>query len=457
MARQGQRDDPRGAIKARAVQARFPFLAANLVDAVTGRRVEWPNVQPGVLVNAAGIKVGIIGVMTVDALRATLPANVVGLRVTPLVPAIVEEASKLRAGGANLVIVAAHAGGRCTRFDPPTDLSTCDAGSEIFQVAASLPPGLVDVIAAGHTHEAVAHEVEGIAIVQGLPRGQSFGRVDVAFDRTSNRIAGSRLFAPREVCAVQDPASGNCNPPAGSAAPLPPARYEHHVVNPDSAVAHAMEPVLQRVRALQATPLGVRLDTPIRREGDLESPLGNLFADALRESVAGADVAVNNNAAGGLRADLPEGPLTFGRLYDVFPFDNRLLRFTLTGAELRRVFVEEIRRGRRGALGISGVRLRATCPGDTLSVDLLRTSGVPIDDAERLVVVAMDSLASGVVFAPVRPPGGFSVPEDAPVLREVVEDWFRRRAGHLTSRQFIDPDDRRWEYPDTLPLRCASR
>ena len=38
-ARQTREGDPRGAIKARAAQARFPFLAANLLDAATDRPV----------------------------------------------------------------------------------------------------------------------------------------------------------------------------------------------------------------------------------------------------------------------------------------------------------------------------------------------------------------------------------------------------------------------------------
>ena len=109
-----------------------------------------------------------------------------------------------------------------------------------------------------------------------------------------------------------------------------------------------MAPALQRVHALQATPLGVSLDAPIPRAGDVGSPLGNLFAEALRDAVPGADVAAVNNAARGLRADLPEGPLTFGRLYDVFPFDNRIARITLSGAELGRWVADEIRQGRRG-------------------------------------------------------------------------------------------------------------
>ena len=36
-------DDPRGALKARAAEAQFPFLAANLVDAATGALPAWPQ------------------------------------------------------------------------------------------------------------------------------------------------------------------------------------------------------------------------------------------------------------------------------------------------------------------------------------------------------------------------------------------------------------------------------
>ena len=54
-------DDPRGALKARAAEAAFPFLAANLIDTTTGQTVAWRNVQPTTIVRAAGISVGIIG------------------------------------------------------------------------------------------------------------------------------------------------------------------------------------------------------------------------------------------------------------------------------------------------------------------------------------------------------------------------------------------------------------
>ena len=56
-------DDARGALKQRALEAEFPFLAANLIDDATGLPVDWKNVSPSTLVNVQGVTIGIIGVL----------------------------------------------------------------------------------------------------------------------------------------------------------------------------------------------------------------------------------------------------------------------------------------------------------------------------------------------------------------------------------------------------------
>jgi 2',3'-cyclic-nucleotide 2'-phosphodiesterase (5'-nucleotidase family) len=401
--------DLRGAIKARAAEARFPFLAANLIDEASGRVVEWPNVHRSVLIDAAGVKVGIIGVITIDALRSTIAANVQGLRIAPLAPAIVSEATKLRAEGAAVVIVAAHAGGRCTAFADPSDLSSCDQESEIFRVAHDLPRGLVDVIAAGHTHAGIAHRVNGIAIIEPFQRGQAFGRIDMTLDRATKAVRRAEIFAPRMLSA---PAAGET------------LNYEGRPVAADASVARAMQPALDRVRRLQATPLGVTLPAAIVRGGDAGSPLGNIFADALRHAVPGADVAVINTATRGLWADLPAGALTFGALYDVFPFDNRVARITLTGSELARWVEGELTERRGTGLGISGLDVRATCTREGVHAALLR-GGTAVGDSDRLLVVTIGGpTLSGNIAT--RDPLGGGPPENSTVVREAVEDWLRR-------------------------------
>ena len=94
----------------RARAFRFSRPTSSTTPRAARRLAERP---PSVLVEAAGVKVGIVGVMSIDALRATLPVNVQGLRVTPLAAAVATEAAKLRAAGARVVIVGAHAGGAC--------------------------------------------------------------------------------------------------------------------------------------------------------------------------------------------------------------------------------------------------------------------------------------------------------------------------------------------------------
>jgi 5'-nucleotidase len=453
-ARQDPGADPQGAIKARAAQAKFPFLAANLLDERTGVRVDWPNVHASTMVDAAGLKVGIIGVMTFGALRATLPLNVRGLRMAPLGRTVATEAARLRASGAQVVLLSAHAGGSCERFDDPANLSSCDPNSEIFDLARELPPGLVNAIVAGHTHAGLAHFVNGIPVVQSYSTGRWFGRIDLTVESATGRIVASHPYPPREICAVQDPRTLSCADPAAGGR-LPRAEYEARPVLEDRAVLRAMEPALARVRELQATPLNVVLDSTLSRTGDPESPLGNMFADALREE-GNADVALNNNSLGGLRADLPTGPLTFGQLYDTFPFDNRLARANISGGALEQGIANALRRGRRGAFGISGARVRVSCSEDGVRVQLFRPSGQPIGATESLVVVAMDSLLGGQMFAPAIPPGSVHVPPDAPIVREVVEDWLRDRGGHLRAEQFAGVTSRRLEF-ETSTAPCLAQ
>ena len=442
--------DHRGALKARAEQAHYPFLAANLVDERTGQLVDWPNVYPSVMVEAGGVAVGIIGVMTYDGLSKTLAANVQGLRLEPLEPTITAEASRLRRDGADVVIVTAHAGGRCERFDVPDDLESCDDTSEIFRVARELPRGLVDAIVAGHTHAGLAHTVAGIPIIEAYSAGRAFGRVDLTFDRRTGRVSNARLFAPQPVCAFVNSLTGECATRPGAPASRQ-ATYEGREVEAAEEITAAMEPALERVRLLRQTPLGVMLDTELSRAQDQpESALGNLFADALRAAIPEATVALSMGARrGGLRADLPAGPLTLGAVYDAFPFDNRVVSLQLTGEQLRQALQADVSRsGRRSTLAVSGMEVRVGCAGGEPRIELYHSTGEPIGPNEALVVattdfiVARSALVSGLARVEAT-----ELP-DAPLVREAVARWLSVRGGRMHNLEFFVPDRQRWQYRD---------
>ncbi len=456
VAPRGSSSDLRGALKARAAEAKFPFLAANLIDTVTGRPVNWPNVRPSVVVDVAGVQVGLIGVMTLRALSATIATATGGLRVNPLAATLLAEAQSLRRNGADFVVALAHAGGRCTRFDDPKDLSSCDlSSSEIAAVLRQLPSGTIELVASGHTHAGMAHEIDGTIVMQAFSKGTAFSRADLTVDRRTKKVVEKRVFPPRDVCARVYEGTRRCDAQAAGNRALVPAEYEGRPVSADSAIARVIAPAVERVKAHAGESLGVVLETPIRAALiGTESPLGNLFTDAMLSAIPDVDIAINNTR-GGLRADLARGPLTYGRLYETFPFDNRLVRLELSGAELRRVFELQLREG-RALPGIAGVRVAASCRNSRLAIAMTRTSGRTVRDDDRLVVVTHSFLATGGdrLLTPVMPPGGFPLDDDLPLVRDVVADWLEDRGGRLRENQLINTAQPRWRYSGTLPLVC---
>lgn len=422
-------DDPRGALKARAAEAHFPFLSANIIESSTGLPVSWPNVKPSMTVDAAGMKVGIIGIATAETLSVTMRANTIGLSISPLSTTIAREATRLRSAGARVIIVTAHAGGSCTKFDRPTDLSSCGADDEIVKVARELPAGLVDVIVAGHVHQAMAHEVAGVDIVESYSGGRAFGRVDLTVDKGSGNVIGRHVFPPHDL--------------------VPNENYEGAAVLPDTAIESLLAPAVAEAATLKAMPLGVVLDTAITRRPPLESALGNLFADLMHAAVPSSDGALSNS--GGVRADLPAGPLTYGRFYEALPFDNRLNTVVLTGAQLKQVFAKNFGQSFGGIL-VSGFRVRGQCDAGQLHVTIARDSGMPIRDDERLTIAVQDFVATG--GGDILP--GNLAPTDLGVLaREAMVEQLKKRGGRLSASQLFDPKRPRIVYPGPRPVHCA--
>jgi 5'-nucleotidase len=432
-------DDPRGALKARAAEAHFPFLAANIVAAATHAPPAWANVRPSAVVEKAGIRVGIVGATTVGTPRTTLAANFAGLAVTAIAPAVTSAARALRGAGAEVVVLTAHAGGACKRVDDPADLSSCESDSEIFTAARAMGAGTVDAVVAGHTHDGVAQRVAGTPIVESYAEGRAFGRIDLSVDRASHRVLDVHVFPPHRICAGE-----SCDGES----------YEGAPVAEDPAVAAAIAPALEAARTRRDEKLGVAVTKPVVRARTEESALGNLFADLMRAARPDADVSLTNG--GGLRADLAAGPLTYGRLYDAAPFDNRFATIVVTGAELERLVAANLGRS-NGIVSLSGVVAVARCESGRLVVALRRPDGRPVTPAEKLTLVTSDFLATGgdglfpeALQRAARLDGG-------PPIREWMAARLRARKGTLAgdAPALFDPTHPRLTYPAPRPVRCG--
>ena len=424
-------DDPRGALKQRAREARFPLLAANLVDDATGRPVAWDNVRSSTIVDVGGVRVGVVGVTTKNSLRTTIAANTAGLSVAPLAAAITREAAALRSDGAALVIVVAHAGGRCQADAAPR----CDLGGELANVANALQPGSVDHIFGGHVDTAMAEEINGISVSMNRGKAQSFGRVDFRIDRTTGQVIGRSTFPPQ------------ANPT------LRPATYEGLALADATDVSSIAEQAAALATELENEPIGVELAGPFPLTRDMNSALFNLVTTALFDSFD-VDVAMHN-VRGGLRAGLPAGPLTFGDLYEMFPFDNFVTILDVSGAELRRVIAGEAKRSRR--VGFAGMRVFVECVDERMSVRMLRPDGREIGDDDQLALLVNDYMALGgdAILVPITPPGGFALRYELPRTRDAIVDWLRARGGELDPADWRSDDAPTWSPADRIPPGCA--
>jgi 2',3'-cyclic-nucleotide 2'-phosphodiesterase (5'-nucleotidase family) len=176
--------------------------------------------------------------------------------------------------------------------------------------------------------------------------------------------------------------------------------------------------------------------------------------DAMLDS-SDADVAIYN-VTGGIRGILPQGELTFGSLFDVLPFDNRLVVLEITGGELRQVIAHQVNNYRRRA-GFSGMQVFVDCDDGHMSVTMSLPNGRDIQDGDSVSVVVNDFLALGGddIVTPVMPDGGFLITDDLAMLRDAVGAWLSSRGGRLRAIQFEDLDNPRWNLPDPLPATCS--
>lgn len=123
-----------------------------------------------------------------------------------------------------------------------------------------------------------------------------------------------------------------------------------------------------------------------------ESPLMNFAADALMEmaqrySGEKVDIALTN--IGGLRSDLNAGMITFGDVYNVFNFDNRLTLLTLNGEQLMQL-CNEI--AAAGGQAISGMKMTITKERKLVDATV---GGKAIEPQATYRIATLDYLAQG--------------------------------------------------------------
>lgn len=284
----------------RIYQADFPVLAANIFHKGT----DIPFALPCVILRRGKIRIGIIGILGRHAALETINKQL----VTPLefrdqIAVLQEWVPKIRPY-VDILILLAHEGkagmqSANAEGDPQRKLT------KDIQVASTVPG--IDVLITGHAHRGVETPIvvpeTGTLLVSTYGLSTRLGRLLLTLDPETHKIISHK--------GVLIPVLANR-------------------IAPDKEAETRIERWEHKVQAFTDEVIGTT-DMALLRDYYREFSVGDLVADAYRKA-AGTEISMTN--AGGLRADIPQGPITVGQILAVYPFENPVLRMSVTGKQL---------------------------------------------------------------------------------------------------------------------------
>lgn len=360
-------------------RARFPFLSANIFGKGTDRHPPWA--RPYVILEKEGVRVGVIGVTTLSTPYTTHPDSVADLDFRSISEALDRYIPRVRAAGAHFVVALIHAGGFCRDGEPPG--IRC-AGEAIDGLEGT--KSRFDYAITGHTHSRISDTLRGAPVVQSYANLSAIGR-----GRLVRHPSGEVVSELIEIATLYPDAAGD---QAGGVAAL-------------------VERYAEEAREVAERPIATLAD-PLEEAYRGASTLGRIIADAQRRA-AGAEIAFMNN--GGIRAALPAGPVSYGEVFRVHPFQNTLIRLTLSGRLLLAALESSL--DEEGiASNISGLKVEYDA-----------------EAAERRVLCAR--LADG---RPVRPDSTYSVVVNSFMAAGGAGYWMFKEADAAEQTGIVDVD-----------------
>ncbi len=451
-------------------EAKYPYVASNIYEHKTKKRIRWKNVFPSRVIEVDGIRFGVIGFSTTQTPSTTRYEYVKHLDfVDPLKP-VTEEARILRQKKVNAILVTAHAGSVCDdkkglrewqMWSEASDQGSCDADQEIAQLASGLKSNAIDGIVSGHTHQIIHHFLNHLPVVQDEAYNQYMNVIYYTFNRKTGKLLSdrTRIEGVIPVCTEFFEGTHHCDVrrlPAGASPKSVPAVFHGVTVKPDPEIEAWLHPIREGTEKYRKEVLAVS-ELPLTHYRDKEGAFGNLIADVLREK-GHSDFALVNS--GGIRTSLDAGPITFDGLFRALPFDNILNVIQLSGAQVKLLF-RIATAGSHGIIGSSGVRLTLvpydqevkrtdlnhdgkleSWEGDRL-IKLETSDGREIEDDQRYTVATFDFLVNGgddLHWFMSQIPSRFISREYSGFCRDLISDYLKAaKVINTQEHPLVDP------------------
>ncbi len=321
--------------------AKFPVFCANLVKDGQLFTKEGYHIY-----NVDGLKVGVIGLTYHQMVGMASKNNLDGFYSLDPIPVVKDCVSKIDSL-TDLIIVLSHLG--------------IENDRELAQNVKG-----IDLIVGGHSHTRIEtpEVVNGVVIVQTGSNCRNLGRVDMT-------VAGDTIMMFR-----------------GKLIPM----YSKDI-KPNPEITKMVSEFKAEVDKDYNIKIAQLNDT-WKSEYRSESNVGDWLSEALRQKMQ-TDVAFINS--GGIRKDIEAGPVTKMDIKEMLPFDNKVVTFECTGADLIRTAEKNIgaeKGGSQGSLQISGLCYTWKEENDQPKVVDVMIGGKAIDPNGKYTVATIDYVAT---------------------------------------------------------------
>jgi 2',3'-cyclic-nucleotide 2'-phosphodiesterase (5'-nucleotidase family) len=351
-------------------ESKIPVLAANLLlnppPAVSKETVEsMALVQPFVIREFEGIKVGIVGLTTPGIPSWSRPHLIPGITIEDSISCLKRVLPKMKAAGCQILILTTHQGYR---------ENGDDHGNQIEAITRNFPE--LDIIIGGHSHRFFEGRHLGRTLyAQAAYWGTYLGRVDLVFDTEQNQIKSK---TPSAI-------------PMNSSIPV------------NETLTQALKTELENTEKT----LNVKIGESVENINSLTGPKKetsafNLICLSISEKLKALHDPVDAVIHGTLnrRAMIHPGPITMKNVFEMIPYENTIGAVTLTVKQLKEILEENANAYQsdrfRGIWGMT-MHIKPSAPEGQQLTFLGDRQELSMDDDTKTIRVAFNSydLASG--------------------------------------------------------------
>ena len=359
--------------------AKFPILSCNIVKKGTDELVDY--VQPYIIIEKMGVRIGIIGLTTTDTALMSFPENIKNVDFLPAKKALEKYIKIVQAEGVDLIFAVGHMGlpyspepvYKSRYIDKPETPVERYWGYDAQELAHEVEG--VDVFFSGHIHKGFAEAWEDpvthTMIFQGYAYGSNVGHLILKIDKATRTISGYDKPAIKEGVLI--------------------TVFEDEFI-PDEEIAESILD-MQKVAEEGMDEIIGEAGMHISKDGSgPQNMIGNLVCKAMLD-FTDADFSFLN--LGGVRGDLQIGPITYRNVFNVMPFDNQVVLMDIDGEFLKEIIEMRVSGGRHG-LRVAGINVVVNRERDSYDrITKLLIGGEPWQADKMYKVATTDFLLQG--------------------------------------------------------------